>query len=63
MIEFVYQGKKYQARARQMVKHWLVYINEEGTEKHTVTEWPSEGLDEATALKKGILTFFGKESS
>lgn len=60
MIEFEYQGKKYQARARQMVKHWLVYITEEGQEKHTVTEWLADGLDEAGALKKGIFAFFGK---
>lgn len=60
MIEFTYKGKKYQARARQMVKHWLVYIQEEGQETHTLTEWSAEGLDEAGALKKGIFAFFGK---
>ena len=64
MIEFEYQGTRYQARARRMVKHWHVYINEAGKEHdQTVKEMLAEELDEAGALKKGILEFFGKTTS
>ncbi|MBT4137474.1 MAG: hypothetical protein HOE48_06130 [Candidatus Latescibacteria bacterium] len=61
MIEFEYQGTRYQARARRMVKHWHVYLNEVGKEEQQVTEEMLAGeLDEAGALKKGILDFFKK---
>ena len=60
MIEFEHNGKRYQARARRMVKHWHVYIQEIGQEDHTLTEWPAGDLSEAQALKKGIFSFFGK---
>lgn len=60
MIEFEYQGIQYQARARRMVKHWHVFINEVGREHESVQEMLAEGLGEADALKKGILEFFGK---
>ncbi|MDA0711614.1 MAG: hypothetical protein O3B73_15555 [bacterium] len=62
MIEFEYQGKHYQARARRLVKHWHVYINESGKEhEQSVEEMLLGELDEAQALKKGILDFFGKK--
>lgn len=61
MIEFEYQGTRYQARARRMVKHWHVYINEAGKEQEQIVqEMLAEELDEAGALKKGILDFFNK---
>lgn len=59
MIEFEYQGTRYQARARRMVKHWHVYLNEVGKEEEQVVEEMLAGdLDEAAALKKGIVDFF-----
>jgi len=60
MIAFAHNGNRYEARARRMVQHWHVYIQEIVQEDHTFTEWPAEGLSEAEALKKGIFSFFGK---
>lgn len=64
MIEFEHQGIRYHARARRMVVHWLVHINEIGKEEEqTTTEYLAEGLSEAGALKKGIFAFFGKSDT
>ena len=64
MIEFEHKGTRYHARARRMVKHWLIHINEVGKEEEQTThEYLADGVSEAEALKKGIFAFFGKEET